>query len=312
MNVRFDRLNLKWNLRLLVLTAMVAAFVGVVVAESRAAEPSTIKLWEKGAPGTPATMPEDEPVLLLTGPTTKAAGVPTGVIVVPGGGYGHLAMDHEGSQIAEWLNAQGITAFVLKYRMSSTGHMHPVPMMDGQRAIRTVRARAKEFNIDPSRIGVMGFSAGGHLTSTLGTHFDAGDADSADPIERVSSRPDFLILCYPVISMTSDATHKGSRKNLLGDTPDPKLARSLSNETQVTSKTPPTFIFQTSEDTGVPAENAVAFYLALHKAHVPAEMHIFEAGKHGLGLAKDTTGTKEWPNLCHNWLEARGLLTPAK
>lgn len=312
MNVRFDRLNQELHLGLFVLAVMVAALVGVVVDGSRAAEPNTIKLWEKGAPGTQTTKPEDEPVLLVSTPTTKAPGVPTGVIVVPGGGYGHLAMNHEGSQIAEWLNAQGITAFVLKYRMSSTGHKHPVPMMDGQRAIRTVRARAKEFNIDPSRIGVLGFSAGGHLTSTLGTHFDVGDADSADPIERVSSRPDFLVLCYPVISMTSDATHKGSRKNLLGETPDPKLLQSLSNETQVTSQTPPTFIFQTSEDASVPAENCVAFYLALRKAHVPAEMHIFQAGKHGLGLAKDTPGTKEWPNLCHNWLEGRGLLKPAK
>src|SRR4029078_818685 len=132
----------------------------------------------------------------------------TAVIVLPGGGYGNLAMDHEGKQIAEWLNSQGITAFVLKYRMHATGHMHPVPMMDGRRAMRTVRSRASEWKIDPSRIGVMGFSAGGHLASTLATHFDAGKAGSGDPIERASSKPDFLILCYPVISMTADYAHK--------------------------------------------------------------------------------------------------------
>jgi acetyl esterase/lipase len=201
-----------------------------------------------------------------------------------------------------------VTAFVLKYRMHGTGHMHPVPMMDGQRAIRTVRTRAKEWNLDPSRVGILGFSAGGHLASTLGTHFDSGAADNPDPIEHASSRPDFLVLCYPVISFEESFTHKGSRENLLGKSPDPALVHSLSNETQVTAETPPTFIFQTSEDTGVPAENCVAFYLALHEAGVPVEMHIFQNGKHGLGLAKDIPGTREWPKLCQEWLAMRGLL----
>jgi acetyl esterase/lipase len=244
-------------------------------------------------------------------PTTKAPGVPTGVIVFPGGGYGHLAMDHEGTQIAEWLNSLGVTAFVLKYRMSLTGHRHPVPMMDAQRAIRTARANAKEYKIDPARIGVLGFSAGGHLASTVGTHFDDGKPDSDDPIERVGSRPDFLVLCYPVISLKEKFSHGGSRTKLLGDSPDPALVESLSNETQVSAKTPPTFIFQTTEDKSVPAENAVAFYLALRKAKVPAEMHIFEAGRHGLGLAKDTPGTNKWPELCELWMNGRGLLKPA-
>ncbi len=310
MSIRFDCSAERLMLRPIILAAFVAGLSIVFVNDAPAAEPVTIKLWENGAPGTPATKPEDEPVLFMTAPTGKPTS--TGIIVVPGGGYGGLAMDHEGKQIADWLNSQGVRAFVLKYRMHGTGHMHPVPMMDGQRAVRTVRARAKEWNLDPSRIGVMGFSAGGHLSSTLGTHFDAGESDSADPIERVSSRPDFLILCYPVISMTESFTHQGSRKNLLGESPAPALLHSLSNETQVTKETPPTFIFQTLEDTGVPAENCIAFYLALHKAHVPAEMHIFQSGKHGIGLAKDVPGTKEWPNLCHNWLEARGLLKPAK
>ncbi|HEX3600211.1 MAG TPA: alpha/beta hydrolase [Lacipirellulaceae bacterium] len=279
---------------------------------ARAAEPVTIKLWEKGAPGTPATKPEDEPVLFVSTPSAEAPPTGTGIIVIPGGGYGGLAMDHEGKQIAEWLNSFGVTAFVLKYRMHGTGHMHPIPMMDGQRAVRLVRTRAKEWNVDPARIGVMGFSAGGHLASTLGTHLDDGAKDATDSIDHASSRPDFLILCYPVISMTGDYAHKGSVANLLGPSPDPKLLHDLSNDTQVTAQTPPTFIFQTSEDKGVPAENCVSFYLALHKAGVPVEMHIFQTGRHGLGLAKDTPGTNKWPELCREWLKTRGLLEPAK
>ena len=159
---------------------------------------------------------------------------------------------------------------------------------------------------------MLGFSAGGHLASTLGTHFDKGDPKSADPIERVSSRPDFLILCYPVISLIAPTTHRGSLENLLGKSPDPKLLHSLSNETQVTPQTPPTFIFQTSEDTAVPAENAVSFYLALHKAGVPVEMHIFQNGPHGVGLAKKIPGTNQWPQLCREWLTVRGLLEATK
>jgi len=248
----------------------------------------------------------------MSPPATESGANGTAVVVLPGGGYGGLAMDHEGKQNAQWLNGQGITAFILKYRMHGTGHMHPVPMMDGQRAVRLVRSRAKEWKIDPSRIGVMGFSAGGHLASTLATHFDNGKSDSEDSIERTSSRPAFLILCYPVISITADYSHKGSVANLLGKTPDPKLLHDLSNETQVTAETPPTFIFQTSEDKGVPAENCVSFYLALHKAGVPAEMHIFQSGKHGLGLAKDIPGTNKWPELCHEWLKVRGLLERAE
>jgi acetyl esterase/lipase len=274
-----------------------------------AAEFKTIHLWEKGAPGTPATKPQDEPELYVKLPTAPSTG--TAVIILPGGGYGALAMTYEGLDVGDWFASFGVTAFVLKYRMHSTGHMHPIPMMDGQRAIRTVRARATEWKIDPSRVGVLGFSAGGHLASTLGTHFDKGNAQSEDPIERASSRPDFLILCYPVISLTAPTAHHGSMENLLGKTPDPKLLHSLSNETQVTPQTPPTFIFQTSEDKAVPAENAVAFYLALHKAGVPAEMHIFQNGPHGVGMAKALPGTKEWPELCRNWLEVRGLLEPS-
>jgi acetyl esterase/lipase len=178
-------------------------------------------------------------------------------------------------------------------------------MLDGQRAIRTVRARAGEWGIDPQQIGVMGFSAGGHLTSTLGTHFDAGDSKAADAIDRVSSRPDFLILCYPVISLTAEYTHTGSRDNLLGKSADPALVRSLSNELQVTKDTPPAFLFHTDEDTAVPPMNSIAFYEALKRAAVPAELHVYQHGAHGLGLARDVPGTSDWPKRCQAWIEGR-------
>src|SRR5689334_5597972 len=292
------------------LLAFVMMLLGSFCEPAQAVEFKTIHLWENGAPGKPATKPQDEPVLYMKRPTGPSNG--TAVIILPGGGYGGLAMTYEGLDVGDWFASQGVTAFVLKYRMHGTGHMHPIPMMDGQRAIRLVRAQADEWKIDPSRVGVLGFSAGGHLASTLGTHFDKGDPKSTDPIDRVSSRPDFLILCYPVISFNAETAHKGSIVNLLGKSPDPKLLHSLSNETQVTEETPPTFIFQTSEDKGVPAENAVAFYLALHKAKVPAEMHVFQNGPHGVGMAKEIPGTKEWTKLLHNWLEIRGLLDSGK
>jgi acetyl esterase/lipase len=268
-----------------------------------AANPIEIKLWEGTAPGEP-TKPKDEPVLFLYRPAAEFASGKA-VIVCPGGGYHHLAIDHEGRQIAEWLNSFGVTAFVLRYRHAGTGHKHPTPMLDGQRAIRTVRARAGEWGIDPKQIGVMGFSAGGHLTSTLGTHFDAGDSQAADPIDRGSSRPDFLVLCYPVISLTADFTHTGSRDNLLGKNADPALVRSLSNELQVTNDTPPSFLFHTDEDAAVRPMNSVAFYEALKRAGVPAELHVYQHGAHGLGLARDVPGTKDWSNRCRVWLEQR-------
>jgi acetyl esterase/lipase len=284
----------------------VFSWLFVAILQTFGADPEPIHLWQNGAPGEPATKPADEPVLLVSRPAAEIA-EPTAVIVIPGGGYGHLAMVHEGTQIAEWLNSFGVTAFILKYRMSTTGHRHPVPMLDGQRAIRTVRARADEWKVDPTRIGILGFSAGGHLASTLGTHFDAGDPKTADLIDRVSSRPDFMVLCYPVITMTQDFVHKGSRKNLLGDMPDPQLLQSLSNDTQVTRDTPPTFLFHTNEDVGVPPENSIAFYSALRKAGVPAEMHIYERGVHGVGLAKDIPGTNTWPDRCRDWMQSQGL-----
>ena len=270
------------------------------------ASPQEMLLWENGAPGALGTADTDRPTLTAYRAPRGSSG--TAVIVAPGGGYGALATEHEGRQEAYWFNAMGVTAFVLKYRLGPRYH-HPIELGDAQRAIRTVRARATEFNVIPDRIGMMGFSAGGHLTATAGTHFDAGKADATDPIDRVSSRPDFLILGYPVISFDPAVAHAGSVKNLLGDNPDPKLIEDLSNDLRVTAQTPPTFLFHTSNDSGVPVENSVRFYLALRKARVPAEMHLFENGPHGVGMALNDPALSVWPSLLMNWLRARGLLT---
>jgi len=275
---------------------------------ARADEPIRQLLWPDGAPGARGDAEQDKPTLTVWLPDpTKAVG--SAVVVCPGGGYGGLALNHEGKQIAEWLNSLGVAAFVLEYRHRGRGYGHPAPLDDAQRAVRTVRAGASQWGIKPDRVGVMGFSAGGHLASTVGTHFDAGKPDAADPIERVSCRPDFLILCYAVISFTADYTHAGSRRNLLGDNPDPELVKQFSNELQVTSQTPPTFLFHTDQDRGVPPENSVAFYLALKKAKVPAELHVYEVGRHGVGLAGSIPGTSTWSECCAEWLRGQGLLT---
>jgi acetyl esterase/lipase len=271
-----------------------------------AAEPQTIVLWPEGAPGAVGNEDADRPTLTVYLPPADRA-VPTGVVVCPGGGYAKLAMDHEGRQVAEWLNSLGVAAFVLKYRLGPR-YRHPAPLEDAKRALRLVRSRAGEFRIAPDRIGVWGFSAGGHLASTLATHFDAGNPAASDPVERVSCRPDFAILAYPVISFASEYAHKGSRRNLLGDNPDPALVENLSNEKQVTAQTPPTFLFHTNEDQGVPAENSVLFYLALRRAGVPAELHIYERGRHGVGLAPDDPVLSSWPQRLADWLRVRGLL----
>jgi acetyl esterase/lipase len=268
--------------------------------------PQEILLWENGAPGALGQADTDKPSITVYRAPRASSG--TAVIVAPGGGYGALAIEHEGRQEAYWFNAMGITAFVLKYRLGPR-YRHPIELGDAQRAIRTVRARAAEFNVLPDRIGMMGFSAGGHLTATAGTHFDAGKSDAPDPVDRENSRPDFLILGYPVISFDPAVTHAGSVRNLLGDNPDPKLIEDLSNDLRVTAQTPPTFLFHTTNDAAVPVENSVRFYLALRKARVPAEMHLFESGPHGVGMALNDPALSVWPSLLMNWLRARGLLT---
>jgi acetyl esterase/lipase len=272
-----------------------------------AAEGKTELLWPKGAPGAKGDTPNDKPTLTVWLPKAEIA-TGTAVVICPGGGYGGLATGHEGEAIGKWLNSLGVAGIMLEYRHAGRGYKHPAPLQDAQRAIRTVRARAAEWKIAPNRIGIMGFSAGGHLASTAGTHFDEGKADSDDPIERVSCRPDFLILCYPVIALGEPITHVGSQENLLGKNAPPELIRSLSNEKQVTPQTPPTFLFHTDEDGAVPPENSIRFYLALHKAGVPAELHIFHTGAHGLGLAQGVPGTREWSKCCEEWLRGRGLL----
>jgi acetyl esterase/lipase len=274
----------------------------------------TIRLWPQGAPGAKGNDPDkDVPTLTVWRPRPQIA-TGSAVVVCPGGGYAMLAMDHEGRQVAEWLNSLGITAFVLKYRLGPRYH-HPAMLQDAGRAIRTVRANAEKWNLDPHRIAILGFSAGGHLASTAGTHFDSGQPDSEDPIERVSSRPDRMVLVYPVIALATPYGHKGSLRNLLGDNPAQELVESLSNEQQVTKDTPPTFIAHTNADQGVPAENALLFTLALRKAGVPVELHLFERGPHGLGLGGGMAGRipaepsfQAWPRLGETWLRNQGFL----
>lgn len=289
----------------LALAPVLIATARAAVQAQQAPQPRVELLWPQGAPGAAGNEDADLPTLTIYLPSDKATG--TGVVVCPGGGYGHLAIDHEGAEIARWLNSLGVAAFVLKYRIAPRYH-HPAPLQDAQRALRLVRLRAKDFGVAQDRIGIWGFSAGGHLASTAGTHFDAGDANASDPINRMSSRPDFLILAYPVITLTEPYVHRGSLKNLLGADPDPKLVENLSNEKQVTAETPPTFLFHTDSDKGVPAENSVLFYLALRRAGVPAEMHIYERGPHGVGLAPKDPVLSSWAKRLEDWLRARGLL----
>ena len=267
--------------------------------------PQTVLLWPDGAPGAQGNTDSDKPSLTIY-PASDANKLPVAVVVCPGGSYHNLEMNYEGQQIAEWLNHLGISAFVLKYRLGPKYHF-PVELWDAQRAIRYVRARAGEFGIRPNRIGIWGFSAGGHLASTAGTHFDFGDRDAVDRIDRPSSRPDFMILAYPVITMEAPYVHLGSRDNLLGEKPDPALVLSLSNQTQVTSETPPAFLFHTSDDNVVPVQNSIEFYLALRKAGVPAEMHIYLHGRHGVGLAQDDPVLRSWPDRLADWMKAQGI-----
>jgi acetyl esterase/lipase len=263
-------------------------------------------LWPGGAPGAVGAEDADKPALgIFRPPGGKTTA--TAIVVCPGGSYGHLAFDHEGRQVGDWLSSIGVTAFVLRYRIAPRYH-HPAPLQDVQRAIRTVRARAGVWGIDPGRVGVLGFSAGGHLASSAGTHFDDGDAGASDPVDRVSSRPDFMVLAYPVITFEPPYAHMSSRTNLLGADADPKLVETFSNEKQVTARTPPTFLFHTDEDAGVPPENSIFFYQALRKAKVPAELHVFTRGQHGLGLGSPDQALSAWPGLAATWLRAMGFL----
>ena len=279
----------------------------MLIAPLAIAAPETpIVLWPGGAPGAVGNEPVDIPTLTAyLPPKDKKSGA--AIIICPGGGYAHLA-DHEGQPVAEWLNTLGVTAFVLKYRLGPRYH-HPAPMQDAARAIRIVRARASEWGLDPQRIGILGFSAGGHLAATAGTHFDSGKPDASDVLERVSSKPNLMILIYPVITMR-DQTHAGSKKNLLGAEPSPELVALLSNEEQVTKETPPTFLVHTMNDSAVPVENSLLFVSALRKAGVPFEFHLYERGPHGFGLGGKDPILATWPDRCADWLRIHGFSVP--
>jgi len=272
---------------------------------SNAQMQTPIPLWTDGAPGAFGTNATDIPTLtpyLATNATGAA------MVICPGGGYAHLA-PHEGNDYALWLNQHGVACFVLKYRLGSAGYHHPAMLNDAARAVRWVRAHADDYRIDPHRVGIMGSSAGGHLASTLLTHFDAGDTNSNDVIERQSSRPDLGILCYAVISM-GEFTHHGSKENLLGKNPSPELVKLLSNELQVTTNTPPCFLWTTYEDNVVPMENSMIFAEALRKNHVPFDLHIYEKGGHGMGLADKLpfAHPHPWANDCLFWLKAQNFV----
>ena len=275
------------------------------------AEPTTINLWGEKIPGPVSSDPKNVPTLTIQlADKDKANG--TTVVICPGGGYSGRATGHEGVQIAAWLNDRGVHAFILKYRTVGESKipspLEPGPMLDVQRAIRTVRVKAKDYGVDSNRIGVWGFSAGGHLASTAATHFDDGKADAADPIDKVSCRPDFAILAYPVITM-GDKTHGGTRNNLLGKQPNKTLIEFYSNDKQVTSKTPPTFLFHTVEDKGVPIENSRMFKAACEKAGVPVDLVEYEKGQHGVGLGLNTKlPLAAWSVKLEEWMGKRGLL----
>ena len=274
---------------------------------ARAQQPDIELLWPDRAPAAKGDTDNDKPSLsIFLPPEEKAAG--SAIVICPGGGYGHLSMVKEGSDVALWLNSLGVSAFVLKYRHAANGYRHPVPLEDAQRAMRVVRANSDKWRLDSSRVGLMGFSAGGHLASTVGTHFDRGRPEDDDPVERISCRPDFLVLCYPVITLSGPYVHQGSKKNLLGDKPEAELVQGLSNELQVTPETPPTFLFSTSADTAVPPENSVMFYLALKRSKVPAELHIYQEGPHGVGLAPKDAVLTTWKERLADWLKVRGVL----
>lgn len=241
-------------------------------------------------------------------PAAKEESNGTAVVICPGGAYIGMAVKHEGAQVAKWLNSFGVTAFVLKYRLPDDDIMKNKtigPLQDAQRAIRIVRSHAKEWGIDSQKIGILGFSAGGHLASTLSTHYNDKVYESDD---TTSARPDFSILIYPVISMDSKITHWGSRENLLGKAPSPELVKYYSNELQINKDTPPAFMAHSLNDEAVLAQNSINYALAMHKFNVPCELHLYQSGGHGYGLGNPSSTESSWAESCRKWLEMRGLL----
>jgi acetyl esterase/lipase len=293
----------------LFLAALLTA-TAVSVSHAQLNLPAAVYLYPNGAPGALGNDEADKPRFypFLPGKRSTSAAV----LVIPGGGYEHVAIGHEGFQIAAWLNAQGMPAFVLDYRVKP--YRYPVEIDDGRRAMRLIRAHAAEYGIDPNRIVVWGSSAGGHLASSLGTHCEGADATAADTksdsADAVSCKPNFMVLEYPVISMAAPEAHHGSALNLLGPEPDPKLVKEYSNQNAVTSDTPPTFLFATVKDPTVPIENSLDFYHALVKAHVAAEMHVYDYANHGCGLCGSIIPLATWPGLLRNWFIQHSILPP--
>lgn len=288
-------------------TCLLAVVLCACLTMAHAQPTNSFPLWPGAAPGALGSADKDTPTLTPFFPSPDQA-TGAAIIVCPGGGYEFLA-SHEGEGYARWLSENGIAAFVLKYRLGSSGYRHPVELQDAARALRLVRANATEWRLDPKRIGIIGSSAGGHLASTLLTHFDAGDTNAVDLVERQSSRPDFGVLCYPVITM-GDFTHRGSRKNLFGTNTTPELVRELSNELHVTKNTPPCFVWHTFEDKVVPVENSLQFATALRQAGVPFDLHIYQKGGHGMGLGSNDYEPGKWHPWvrdCTYWLKVQGF-----
>ena len=267
--------------------------------------PETLPLWDNGAPDAVGDADSDQPTLTVYQPATNTA-TGTAVVICPGGGYGMLAMDHEGHDVAKWLNSHGITAFILKYR-HAPAYKHPTPLRDAQRAIRMVRHNAATWGVDAEKVGILGFSAGGHLAATTGLQFAWEDEMATDEIGQQSARPDFMVLVYPVMSMSESYMHEGSRNNLIGKDAPASLGDLMSHEKQVTGQTPPAFLIHTTMDKAVPPENSIYFYLAMREAGVDAEMHIFEKGRHGFGLAPDDPVLSGWPALAADWIRTKGF-----
>lgn len=287
------------------------------------AQPVTIKLWPNGAPGSKVATDYIEKTISERGITlVEKVSTPelsvflpkpdiangTAVLIIPGGGYMRVAIEHEGYDIAKWLNSLGIVGIVLKYRLPSDVIMIDKtigPLQDAQEAMRVIRRNAEKWKIDPQKVGVLGFSAGGHLSATLSTHYDEKVYEITD---NTVVRPDFSILIYPVITFDASYTHMGSRINLVGENPEEDIIKNFSNEMQVNAETPPAFLVHSSDDRIVPSQNSIAYYLQLQKNKIPAELHIFQKGGHGYGLAVDKGTESEWPALCANWLKAMGFL----
>ena len=287
--------------------AFTTSIVALALVASTFAQGKERPLWPNGTPGAKGDSPRDIPTLTpFPAPADNNSG--SAIVICPGGGYGGLA-SHEGATYAQFLQKHGVNGFVLKYRLGSAGYRHPIMLGDAARALRTVRANAKQWKIDPDKIGIMGSSAGGHLASTLLTHFDAGNPQASDPIDRISSRPSLGVLCYPVITL-GKFTHRGSKRNLLGDKPPAELVELLSNEKQVTGNTPPTFLWHTVQDNAVPVENSLQFATALRKAGVPFALHVYQKGRHGIGLADKPPfkNIHPWAKDLVFWLKAQGFI----